>query len=87
MPKASAPKIEPPPTPIARAVKAAGGQAELARRLSEIMSKPIKQQHIWNWLSRDAMVPAEYAIPIEKAVDNQVSRHEIRPDIYPLEAA
>lgn len=72
---------------IERAVKAAGGQAELARRLSVIMAKPVKQQHVWNWLFRDSLVPAEYVIPIEKAVENEVSRYEIRPDIYPVEAA
>jgi DNA-binding transcriptional regulator YdaS (Cro superfamily) len=75
------------PNAIERAVKAAGGQAELARRLTTIMAKPVKQQHVWNWLFRDSLVPAEYVIPIEKAVDNQVSRHDIRPDIYPREAA
>lgn len=72
---------------LERAVELAGGQAELARRLSAIMSKPVKQQHVWNWLFRDLEVPAEYAIPIEKAVENEVSRHDIRPDIYPREAA
>lgn len=74
-------------TAIERAVKAAGGQAELARRLTVIMSKPVKQQHVWNWLFRDSELPAEYVIPIEKAVEAEVTRNELRPDIYPVEAA
>jgi DNA-binding transcriptional regulator YdaS (Cro superfamily) len=74
---------------IERAVAAAGGQAELARRLTVIMSKPkpVTQQQVWNWLFRDSEVPAEYIIPIEKAIESAVTRHELRPDIYPLDLA
>lgn len=74
-------------TAIERAVEEAGGQTELARRLSTIMDKPVSQQHIWNWLFRGSAISAEYVIPIEKAVDGKVSRHDIRPDIYPRELA
>lgn len=72
---------------IERAIEAAGSQAELARRMTEIMGKTVKQQHIWNWLKQRSPVPAEYVIPMEKAIEGAVTRHEIRADIYPLEAA
>lgn len=62
-----------------------GGQAELARRLAAHTGKKIKQPHVWNWLNRDRTVPAEYVIPIEHVTDGAVSRHDLRPDIYPIE--
>lgn len=65
----------------------AGGQAELARKLSAIMDKPIKQQHVWNWLFRDEKLPGEYVIPIERATENAVRRHELRADLYPADDA
>jgi DNA-binding transcriptional regulator YdaS (Cro superfamily) len=58
-------------------VKVAGSQAELARRIGK------KQAHVWNWLHRDAQVPAEAVLPIEAATAGQVTRHELRPDLYP----
>ena len=68
-----------------RAVGLAGGQAGLARRLSEITGRQIKQPHVWNWLYRDSAVPAEMVIPIERATTGAVTRHELRPDLYPPE--
>jgi DNA-binding transcriptional regulator YdaS (Cro superfamily) len=65
-------------TPLHRAVALAGSQTELARRIG------VKQMHVWNWLNRSkGKVPGEYVIPIEKATG--VSRHELRPDLYPIE--
>jgi len=60
---------------IRKAIKIAGGQAELARLIG------VKSQYVWNWINRDSGVPAEYVIPIEKATG--VTRQELRPDIYP----
>jgi DNA-binding transcriptional regulator YdaS (Cro superfamily) len=75
---------------LAKAVEIAGSQAELARRLREIKQNPkIKQAHVWNWLNRDKQVPADMAIPIETAVADEltkeprVTRHDLRPDLYP----
>lgn len=62
---------------LEKAIAAAGSQAELARRLG------LKQQHIWAWLHRDTQVPAERVLAIEAATG--VSRHDLRPDIYPRE--
>lgn len=64
--------------------KTGNSQAELARRIST-EERPIKQQHIWNWLNRDKKVPAEIVLSIER--ETGVSRHELRPDIYPQEQA
>lgn len=69
---------------LEKAVDLAGSQAELARRIST-SEKTVKQQHIWNWLNRDKKVPPENVLDIERATG--VSRHDLRPDIYPAEAA
>lgn len=63
---------------LQRAIDAAGGQSELARRIGK------KQGNIWDWLQA-GRVPAEACIPIERAVGGAVTRHELRPDIYPID--
>lgn len=70
---------------LKKAVRLAGGQAPLAAKLAEIMGKPIKQAHVWNWLNRDSQLPGEACIPVEKAVSGQVTRQDLRPDLYPRE--
>lgn len=64
---------------LERAVDLAGGQTALATVLG------VAQGRVWNWLNRDQRVPAEMVIPIEAATDGKVSRHDLRPDIYPRE--
>ena len=64
---------------LQRAISHLGSQSALARAIG------VKQQNVWGWLNGSQRVPAEYAIPIEKATNGHVSRHEIRPDIYPIE--
>jgi DNA-binding transcriptional regulator YdaS (Cro superfamily) len=72
---------------LARAVKLAGGQAALARALSERLGRSYKQQNVWNWLYREvSILPAEVVIPIEQIVGGKVTRHQLRPDIYPSES-
>lgn len=68
---------------LEKAIEVAGSQAELARRIHTPL-RPIRQQHVWNWLNRDKKVPPEVVIDIER--ETAVSRHELRPDIYPIEA-
>lgn len=65
-----------------RAVRIVGGQAALARACG----KGCRQQHVWNWLNRDRQIPAEFVLAIERATGGQVTRHQLRPDIYPLTA-
>lgn len=66
---------------LKKAIELAGGQSALARLIG------VKQGHIWHWLNKSKKVPAEYVIPIETALDGQVKRHELRPDIYPPPAS
>lgn len=65
--------------PIERAVRLAGGQAELARLCNT------SQPRIWQCLHRNLTVPAELVLPIERAVSGAVTRYELRPDLYPVE--
>lgn len=64
---------------IKRAVAWVGGQSELARRLR------IKPQAVQRWCST-GVVPAKRVLDIERACDGEVTREELRPDLYPNEA-
>lgn len=59
---------------LEKAIEVAGSQAELARRIGK------KQAHVWNWLHRDKIVPAEVVLAIEQATG--VTRYELRPDVF-----
>jgi DNA-binding transcriptional regulator YdaS (Cro superfamily) len=61
---------------LARAIEIAGGQTALARAIE------CKQAHVWNWLNRDKCVPAEKCRAIEAATNGQVTRYELRPDVF-----
>ena len=63
--------------PLKKAIKLAGGQTALAEMIG------VTQSHVWAWLNRNKRVPAAHVLKIEKATG--VSRHELRPDIYPRE--
>jgi DNA-binding transcriptional regulator YdaS (Cro superfamily) len=66
---------------LERAVAIVGSQSALARKLG------LKQAHIWNWLNKTKRVPGEAVLGIEAATDGKVTRTELRPDLYPPEAA
>lgn len=55
----------------------AGGASKIAKKLN------ITTQAISQW----SRVPAERVIPIEQISGGAVSRHELRPDIYPDSSA
>lgn len=59
------------------AVTMIGGQTKLAGVIG------VRQGHIWNWLNRDGQVPPEQAIPISRALNGEITPHQLRPDIYP----
>ena len=60
-------------------IKAAcGSQAELARRIG------VTPMTVSQWKTRKS-IPPQYVLLIEAATAYQVSRHELRPDIYPVE--
>jgi DNA-binding transcriptional regulator YdaS (Cro superfamily) len=69
---------------IERAISAAGGLSKLANRLG------VKPQVIHNWRARG--VPAERVLDLEAATVDpetgrpQVTRHQLRCDLYPVEA-
>ena len=64
---------------LERAVTQVGSQAALAKAIG------VTPQHVWNWINRDKRVPAEKVIAIEEATSGEVSRHDLRPDLYPEE--
>lgn len=74
-----------PTTALERAIALCEGQAGLARRLTEITGEEITQQRIWAILHRGQKYPAELVIPTERATDGQVTRFQLRPDLYPLD--
>lgn len=64
---------------LKRAVDIAGGQ----RATSRICGT--SQTAVWKWLQSPKGIPAEYVLRVEAATG--VSRHALRPDIYPHDAA
>lgn len=67
-----------PTEALLEAIERAKGQNALARKIKTL------QQNIWYWANRRPQgVPAEFVLPIEAATG--VSRHDLRPDLYPRE--
>lgn len=64
---------------IRKACERAGGQSEVARRL-----KLKSQGTVSSWILR-GRVPAERVLELERL--SGVSRHVLRPDLYPRENA
>jgi len=62
---------------LAKVVEIVGGQTQLARLLG------VKQANVWHWLNKADRVPGEYVLAIETATGGQVTRHDLRPDLYP----
>lgn len=52
-----------------------GGVGALARKVG------VSQSAVSNWSAR-GRVPAERCVAIEKATDGNVTRHDLRPDIF-----
>lgn len=68
---------------LVEAVRLIGGQTHLAKILTQATGKPVSQQWVWSVVNRDHRVPAEWCIAIEEAAAGQVTRHDLRPDLYP----
>jgi DNA-binding transcriptional regulator YdaS (Cro superfamily) len=62
---------------LRKAIKVAGSQGKLAKAIGKT------QGHVCKWLERNE-IPAEVVLKIESATG--VSRHDLRPDIYPRES-
>ena len=56
-------------------------QTELARRVG------VTQGMVWQWMNGHRRIAAEKVLAIEEATGGKVTRHEMRPDLYPIEAA
>lgn len=62
---------------LQKAVTTAGSQSALARELG------VSQTAVWKWLQKSKQLPAEYVLTAERLYG--VSRHLLRPDIYPID--
>lgn len=63
-------------SPLERSITICGTQSELARRIGG----KVRTGHIHYWLRNK--VPSERCIDIERATEGQVSRYELRPDVF-----
>jgi DNA-binding transcriptional regulator YdaS (Cro superfamily) len=66
----------PAPTALADAVKAAGSQSAFGRLIGR------RQSTVRDWLVAGKELPAEYVLRVEAELG--MSRHVLRPDIYPV---
>jgi DNA-binding transcriptional regulator YdaS (Cro superfamily) len=66
-----------PDQALEQAVTIAGSQTRIARICG------VTQASVWKWLRRKKRLPAEHVLRVEAATG--VSRHALRPDIYPKE--
>lgn len=65
-------------SPLHEAVRRIGSQGRMAKLCR------VAQPTVWKWLNRDKPLPAEHVLAVEAATG--ISRHDLRPDIYPREA-
>ena len=63
---------------LEEAVEIAGGQSALGRMIDK------DQGTIWAWLNTTKKVPGEDVLKIEEVLDKRVTRHDLRPDLYPV---
>jgi DNA-binding transcriptional regulator YdaS (Cro superfamily) len=76
--------VPPPQTPFHRAVEICGGQTALAKKIGK------RQSYVSMALHRMGKgrqkVAAEICALIEEATDGAVTRHDLRPDLWPQRA-
>jgi DNA-binding transcriptional regulator YdaS (Cro superfamily) len=53
-----------------------GGQTILAKLLG------VSRARVWNWINRDAGMPIQYVMKLEKIVCDDSLRFRLRPDLY-----
>lgn len=66
---------------LRKAIELCKGQSALARLITT-PERPVCQSHVWNWLNRDKKVPANQCLAIERATGGQVTRYQLRPDVF-----
>lgn len=64
-------------TALSDAINVVGPQASFGRICG------VSQAAVWKWLNVAGRLPAEHVLTVEAA--SGVSRHDLRPDIYPRE--
>jgi DNA-binding transcriptional regulator YdaS (Cro superfamily) len=74
-------KATKPKGALKRAIDILGSQTKVA----EVVG--VSQPSVSYALHEADDVPAEWCLPIERATKGEVTRHQLRPDIYPLEDA
>ncbi|HCL5622526.1 TPA: helix-turn-helix domain-containing protein [Kluyvera ascorbata] len=65
---------------LTEAINVAGSQSELARRLTEISGRTVKQQQVWNWLHREKRPPVKQSQFIERVTG--ITKERLRPDVF-----
>lgn len=63
--------------PIQRAIQIAGGLKPLASLLG------LKHYQVIQHWRNSGRVPADHVLALERATNRKVTRHELRPDLYP----
>ena len=69
---------------IKKAIEILGNQASLAAAVTEIQpAHRVSQQAVSGWLRNGC--PPDRVLAVEKATNGEVTRYQLRPDIYPLD--
>lgn len=78
---------------LKRAVREAGGPVAMARKCNAVRveltteemarARDLTYQAVQRWIKQG--LPGDRVLEVERAVDKCVTRHELRPDLYPLE--
>jgi len=66
-----------PCAPLATAVRKAGSQSAFGRIIGK------RQSTVRYWLEHELPLPAEHVLTVERELS--ISRHTLRPDIYPVD--
>ncbi|MBG5986718.1 helix-turn-helix domain-containing protein [Proteus vulgaris] len=69
---------------LKKAIDKSGGQTRLAKLITDVSGKTVKQQQIWNWLNRNKRIPSDKVLLVELVTG--IPRNKLRPDLYPTEA-
>lgn len=63
-------------TIIKSAVHILGGQGSMAKAIG------VTQPLVWQWCKGKRPVAAHHCVPIEEATSGQVTRYDLRPDVF-----
>jgi DNA-binding transcriptional regulator YdaS (Cro superfamily) len=66
---------------VNKAIELAGSQ----RKLAKMCGEPIIQSHISYWKNIGKKINSAYVLKLEKAFKGKMTRHDMRPDLYPGE--